>query len=70
MANGFITPRQLVQRMIDNAATVVKDMPVEKVRKLAHSKGACFGFCGALGVSLILAAKNRLAELEGSESCL
>ena len=62
MANEFITPREMVRRVIDKAEEVVKEMPLEACARLAEYEGACpMGLTGAILASLVSAARKRVA---------
>ncbi len=64
MANTFLTPAQVVQRMAASADEVVATMPIEKVRKLADTTGSGLGIGAALCASLIMAARKRIEKGE------
>lgn len=70
MANEFLTPKQVVDRMIASADSVVARMSIESVRKIAEqdlSNVGFMGLSGALGASLLWAAKKRV-DAEGGMS--
>lgn len=61
MANRIMSNKEVVAEMMAEARRSVADMPVESARKLAEYEGGIHpGIGGAIGATLILAARERM----------
>lgn len=65
MANRFITAREAVSGMLEDAREHVRGMPLETVKGIVDAyNGKAFGVSGALGILLVIAAKERLEQTQ------
>lgn len=56
-----MSAKEVVAEMMDDARKSVAEMPIESARRLAEYEGGIHpGVGGAIGVTLILAARERM----------
>lgn len=65
MANRLITAEEAVRGMLDAARKHVREMPLETVKGIMDAyNGKAVGVSGALGLLLVIAAKERLEQTQ------
>lgn len=69
MPNVFLTPKQVVDGMMESARRQVDKLPLESCRSVfepwpANGKRVGFGINGALGVAFVLACMERVDREE------
>lgn len=62
MPNEFIRPSEMAARLVESARDVIRDMPIETVRKFAGIDRFAPGLSGGVLAALVVAARERLAQ--------
>ena len=60
MANVFITPSEIIDRIFNDAKSIVAEMPIDSVLALSKDKPGGIGIQAGLHAALVIAAQERI----------